>query len=71
MFSCDFFEILDNTFFTEQLWGTASLNRTLIFKQLREVSVEYLVVFFETPLSTQKSLYQPSAEATVHMRSMK
>ena len=33
--------------------------------------VEYLVVFFETALSTQNSLYQPSAEATVHMCSMK
>ena len=55
----------------ERFWGTASLNLILIFRQFREMPIEYLVGFFDTVSSTQKKLYQPSSEATVRMCSMK
>ena len=51
MFSCDFFEIFKNTFFTEHLQTTASVDTKNFFKTEQGSYQEMLYVIFDLLIS--------------------
>ena len=51
MFSCDFFEIFKNTFFTEHLQTTASVDTKNFFKTEQRSYQEMLYVIFDLLIS--------------------